>query len=133
MTCRKWLRRSRPHFEVSKGTDDNSPGPDLAISRKTLLECVANVKSTPLDLVTTDLVEEYEDLAHCCLLLGLEDDARIACLQQVLCEQDLEGENSALVCTACAKSQGVAASFFVCKLCLNTGLCGSCMEGYGPR
>ncbi|KAL8832406.1 MAG: hypothetical protein Q9191_000278 [Dirinaria sp. TL-2023a] len=125
MTCLDWLKRLRPHLKVphsaSQGVEGISSSPKIAVLTRTLLNCVTQIKDDNARILTSSYV-----LGHCFLLLGMEDDARLAYQQRVLFQDYSQTDRP--ICDGCEAYQNKFDPFFACKACPDTDLCESCMK-----
>lgn len=129
MKCSDWLNRLRPHIRVPRSTSQvnrASIGPDITKLRGYLVELVTEIRLDEANRNYKYYRNSY-DLAHCFLLLGMEDDAKIAYQQRFLLYND---PIDLVYCDGCGTAQNKVDPFFACKTCPDTDLCGACMEKY---
>ena len=125
MKCSDWLKRIRPHLKMPQSTsqevDDTPAGPNMAVLRRTLFDLITEIRRN--EAKRTD---ELYILAHCFLLLGMEDHAKISYQQGIL----LQGDRSTNLpeCNKCGTYLNRVDPFFTCKTCPETDLCETCME-----
>ena len=127
MTCAAWIRRSRSHLKLLTSDEYSQTGPDTAMLREAMLKSVSKIQSAPVDHLG-----ECCDIARYCLLLGMEEDARVAHQQYDLWHCGTANKITTY-CSGCFENQRVNERFFACKRCMATDLCESCMGGYGDR
>ena len=127
MTCSNWLKRLRPNLKVpqlaNQETGDISFGPKMAVLKRTLLDLATRIKEGKAKSLS-----DFNYLAHCFLLNGMADDARLAYQQRVLLQGD--PPTDVPCCDTCRANQTKFDPFFVCKTCPDTDLCERCMEKY---
>ena len=125
MKCSDWLKRLRPDLQVPQSAYHNagdlSAGPNMPRLRRTVLEEATKIRE---DMSIGD----FYTLAHCFLLLGMEEDAKIAYQERALLPRDYT--NNSPSCDTCGTVQNVTDPFFMCKVCPDTDLCESCMKEY---
>ena len=128
MTASGWLQRSRPNLKISRSASelvhDHSSSPNMAVLRRTIARLAAQLKE---DISSTKGHELYK-LAHCFLLLGIEDDARLAYQLMVLLPDT--ATSNLPYCDGCSQSLKSIDPFFACKLCRGTDYCEGCMRKY---
>ena len=121
MKCSDWLKRLRPHLTVpqskSQEIDDIPAGPDMAVLRRTVFDSATRIRRDE-----AEKPDEFYHLAHCFLLLGMEDDAKIAFHQEILVQDDCS------TCDECHAISNKIDPFFACKTCPDTDLCKICIE-----
>ena len=124
MGCSAWLTRLRPNFLVpqsaSQNSSDLSAGPSMPLLRSTALKETAKIRE---DVASGD----FYTLAHCFLLLDMEEDAKLAYALLVRNCTDVP------YCDLCHAVQNVTDTFFACKICPGTDLCEKCMEEYDRK
>ena len=99
----------------------------MAVLRQTLVELTSIIKRDETRRFT-----EFYRLANCCLLLGMDDDARLAYQQGVLWYQDHENPSLPL-CNVCRAEQTLNDPFFACKVCPDSDLCNICKEEHDKK
>ena len=122
MTYSNWLRRSRPNLNISLSTSelvrDHSSSPNMTVLRRTIVRLATQLKEAESDPQQNDLYI----IAHCFILLDMEDDARSA-YQQYLLLTDIARGSRRINCDGCSTPQNRNNRIFACKICPNTDLC----------
>ena len=123
--CSDWLKRIRPILNVPQSAlqevDDTSSGPDTVVLVRTLLDLVTKIRTDESERPFASYI-----LAHCFLLFGMEDDARLAYQQNSLLRDDRK--IAVPHCNQCRAPRNRFDPFFTCKTCPSTDLCKSCMD-----
>ncbi|KAL8825726.1 MAG: hypothetical protein Q9170_007682 [Blastenia crenularia] len=123
MTCADWHQRIRPHLSISQ-QDFQPSGPDEAkLKYRTwqgvaeLIECI---KGTQEQCSWT-----FYRLSKAFLLLGMEDEARLAYEAQLL-----RPDKTSVLCDNCDRRQTKENPVYTCKICPQSDLCDFCMASH---
>ena len=125
-----WLQRSRPDLKISRWSSelvqDDSSFPNMAVLRPAMVRVATRLKEGDLGTKASD----FYHLAHCFLLLGMEDDARVA-YQQIFSVPSI-ATTSKINCDECSTYMNTLNPllFFACKVCPDTDFCELCMGEY---
>ncbi|KAL8931057.1 MAG: hypothetical protein Q9208_000159 [Pyrenodesmia sp. 3 TL-2023] len=129
MTCSDWLRRLRPHLlksqQGAQDCDKRRIGPDVVMLRRHTFGLAV--------IIRKDYGRKAVKLVHfvkCLLMLGMEDDARLAYQLQGLAPAYSYGIP---LCDGCDDYQTRKVASYHCKSCPDTDLCSECMMKHKGR
>lgn len=129
MTCSNWLRRLRPHLlqsqQIAQRLDKDKIGPDIAMLRRHTYELAV--------IIRRDYGRKKVKLAcfiNCLLMLGMEDDARLAYQLKALVPAYC---SSVSLCDGCDDVQIRKGASYHCKSCPDTDLCQECMTKHKEK
>ncbi|KAL8903148.1 MAG: hypothetical protein Q9207_004117 [Kuettlingeria erythrocarpa] len=121
MTCSDWLRRLRPHLlrfpAIAQRLDKSEIGPNIAMLRRHISDLAGIIRN---DYRKKDM--ELICFSKCLLMLGMENDARLAYQLGTLA-----------FCDGCDHVQIRTVASYHCKSCPDTDLCGECMTKHKER
>lgn len=128
MRVSDWMQRLRPNLMTSQlaceAVRTGSSGPDTVVLKRTIVRLTIELKENeprrqPHDLCT---------LAQCLMMLGMDDDAKLA--YQQACLLPKVAEYTLAICDACSTPQTQCNTFFKCRICPDTDFCERCMRKY---
>ena len=119
-----WLQHSRPDLKISHSSSelvqDASSFPNMAVLRRTMVRLAPRLKEAE----SRGQSDYLCTFARCFLFLGMEDDARLVYEQIFLIPRSLKS------CDGCSTHLNNCDQFFVCKMCMDTDSCETCMQKY---
>lgn len=129
MACSDWLRRLRPHLlksqPIAQKLDNGRIGPDIVMLRRRTYELALTIRR---DYRKTSV--KLACFAKCLLILGMENDARVAyqleTLEPAYC-------SSVSLCDGCDDDQTRKVPSYHCKSCPDAALCWECMIKHKER
>lgn len=121
-----WALQDPPMLEVLLEFIKDPKATNVEISKSVLFTSICDFVTNPK--AEDQVLCEANWLGHCLLLANDEEEAFCAFDQAILDDSPQSGSLHPVICDGCdSEIRGVR---FVCRICLDTDLCSSCMETY---